>query len=113
MVTVLDTNQVEDNEKSLDSNIPKRKFAKNYLVVVLDMFRYGESYDHSDYYTHEEAFYVAKKIILSSFSKTGKDGYDEWMMFGEDAIIVAINGAPKAPHFSGQAFVKEVCGLIE
>jgi len=104
---------VVDNEQSLDSNITKRKFNKNYLVVILDMFSYGESYDHTDYYTYEEAIYVAKKIILSSFSKNGKDGYDEWMMFGEDAIIVAINGAPKAPHFSGQAFVKEVCGLTE
>lgn len=104
---------MEDNEISIDSSNPKRKFTKNYLVVVLDMFRYGESYDHSDYYTEEEALYVAKKIILSSFSKKGKEGYDEWMMFGEDATIVSINDSPQISFFSGQEFVKKFCGLIE
>ena len=79
----------------------------------MDMHDYGSSYDHTDYYTPEEAIYVAKKIILSSFTKRGQDGYDEWLKFGEDAFVVAINGSPEIPKFSGQIFVKEICGLTE
>lgn len=97
----------------INSDNLKRKFTKNYLVVVFDMYNYGETYDHTDYYTVEEALYVAKKIILSSFSKKGKDGYDEWLMFGEDAIIVPINGAPQTSPFSGKEFVKWYCGLVD
>ena len=89
---------------------PKRVFKKNYLVVVMDMYNYGESYDHSDYYTAEEALCVVKEIILSSFKKRGKEGYDEWMAFGESAYIVPINGAPEVPKFDSQKFVKEICG---
>ena len=89
-------------------------FSKNYLIRVLDMYDYGSpSYDHSDFYTYEEALYVAKQIILSSFSKQGQAGYDEWMMFGEDAYVVAINGAPEVPQFKSQEFVKRTCGLLE
>jgi hypothetical protein len=91
----------------------KRIFKKKYLVVVMDMYDYGSSYDHTDYYTSEEAIYVAKEIILTSFTKRGQDGYDEWMTFGEDAFIVAINGSPEITKFSGQGFVKEICGLTE
>jgi hypothetical protein len=35
------------------------------------------------------------------------------MMFGADAYIVAINGAPEAPHFKSQEFVKRTCGFME
>lgn len=78
------------------------------------MYDYGSSsIDHGDFYTYEEALYVAKQIILGSFRQQGQAGYDEWMMFGEDAYIVAINGAPEAPHFKSQEFVKRTCGLIE
>jgi hypothetical protein len=91
----------------------KRVLNKNYLIRVLDMYDYGSSYDHSDFYTYEEALYVAKQIILSSFSKQGQAGYDEWMMFGEDAYVVAINGAPEVPQFKSQEFVKRTCGLLE
>ena len=92
----------------------KRVFNKNYLIRVLDMYDYGSpSLDHSDFYTYEEALYVAKQIILGSFSKQGQAGYDEWMMFGEDAYVVAINGAPVIPKFSGQEFIKVICELTE
>ena len=92
----------------------KKVFNKNYLIRVLDMYDYGSpSLDHSDFYTYEEALYVAKQIILGSFSKQGQAGYDEWMMFGEDAYVVAINSAPVIPKFSGQEFVKVICELTE
>ncbi len=78
----------------------------------MDMYNYGESYEHSDYYTVEEALCVVKEIILSSFNKRGKEGYDEWMMFGESAYITPINGAPEIPKFDSQQFVREICGLI-
>ncbi len=77
----------------------------------MDMYNYGESYEHSDYYTAEEALCVVKEIILSSFNKRGKEGYDEWMMFGEDAYITPINGAPEIPKFDSQQFVKAICRL--
>jgi hypothetical protein len=35
------------------------------------------------------------------------------MMFGEDAYVVAINGAPEVPKFKSQEFVKRTCGLLE
>lgn len=78
------------------------------------MYDYGSSsIDHGDFYTYEEALYVAKQIILDSFSQQGQAGYDEWMMFGADAYIVAINDAPEASHFKSQEFVKRTCGLME
>ena len=79
----------------------------------MDMYDYGSSYDHTDYYTSEEAIDIAKDITLSSFTKSGQYGYDEWMTFGEDAYVIAINGAPAAPKFSGQEFVKIICELTE
>ncbi len=76
----------------------------------MDMYNYGESYEHSDYFTAEEALCVVKEIILSSFKKRGNEGYDEWMMFGEDAYITPINGAP----IEYENFLKIFeCGLIE
>jgi len=90
---------------------PKRVFKKNYLVVVMDMYNYGESYDHSDYETAEEALEVVREIIKRSFSKRGQEGYDEWMMFGESAYISPINGAPEIPKFKSQEFVRSICGL--
>ena len=77
----------------------------------MDMYDYGSSYEHTDYYTAEEALCVVKEIILRSFKKRGKEGYDEWMMFGEDAYIAPINGAPAIQKFNSQQFVKSICGL--
>ena len=77
----------------------------------MDMYNYGESYEHSDYFTAEEALCVVKEIILSSFKKRDKEGYDEWMMFGESAYITPINGAPEIPKFDSQQFVREICDI--
>ena len=89
-----------------------RKFSKNYLVVVLEMFNYGSSYDLDDYDTYDEAVAAAKEVVLSSFSKKGKEGYKEWLIFGDDAIIISINGAPEMPFsIDSQNLVKKVCGI--
>lgn len=89
-----------------------RKFSKNYLVVVLEMFNYGSSYDLDDYDTYDEAVAAAKEVILSSFSKKGTEGYEEWLIFGTDAIIVSINGAPEMPSsLDSKNLVKKVCGI--
>ena len=91
----------------------KRTFKKNYLVIVMDMYDYGSSYEHTDYYTYDEALCVVKEIILSSFTKRGQEGYDEWMTFGESAYVVSINGSSEVPKFSSQEFVKQICGLLK
>lgn len=43
----------------------------------MDMYDYGSSYEHTDYYTYDEALCVVNEIILSSFTKRGQEGYGE------------------------------------
>jgi hypothetical protein len=91
--------------------MPLQTHGKNYLVVVMDMYNYGESYKRSYHETYQEALNVVKEVIKSSFSKSGLDGVDEWFAFGETAYIVAINGAPSVEKFDDAGFVYSLCGV--
>lgn len=65
-----------------------------------------------EYQTAEEAINHAKEVVLRSFSKRGKAGYEEWLLFGESASISTPEGA-SAVEFSDQDFVKNICGIRE
>ena len=93
--------------------MPNNDFKTKYRVVVMDMFDYGKSYDHSDYYTYEEALCMVKEVISTSISKSGKEGVEEWWLFGETAYILSINGAPPCPKFDDAEFVRQLCGVKE
>ena len=84
----------------------------NYQVFVIDMFHYDETWMDKEYDTAEDAIARAKDIVLRSFSKRGKAGYDEWLSFGESAGVIASNGAEEV-DFSAQDFVKEICNIHE
>lgn len=95
----------------------KRKFQQpiingKYQVFVMDMFNYGETWTHGEYGTAEEAIAQAIKIIIRSFEKTGKEGFEEWMRFGEDAGILSLGDAPEI-KFSGIEFVKKYCEVSD
>lgn len=66
----------------------------------------------NEYNSAEDAITEAKKRILNSFEGRGEVGYSNWFSFGEDVVILALNGA-KEVDFSGQNFVKEICGISD
>lgn len=83
---------------------------KGYALFVIDMFDYGESWPAGTFDTEAAAVAAAKRIIGNSFTGSGEEGYQQWLCFGEDVIIVQPLHAPDVA-FQGQAFVKHLCGL--
>jgi len=84
----------------------------NYQVFVIDMFDYDNAWMDKEFSNAEDAIARAKDIVLRSFSKRGKDGYEEWLCFGESASVISSNGDEEV-EFSAQDFVKDVCNIRE
>ena len=81
-----------------------------------DMFHYMDpEYPDSktgEFESLELAIEAAKSIILNSFEKEnhGENDYKKWLMFGENAYIVAKSDCRRV-DFSGQQFIKEKCKI--
>ena len=84
----------------------------NYQVFVIDMFDYDNAWMDKEFSNAADAIARAKDIVLRSFSKRGKDGYEEWLSFGESASVISSNGDEEV-EFSAQDFVKEICNIRE
>jgi len=84
----------------------------NYQVFVIDMFDYDNAWMDKEYNNAADAIARAKDIVLRSFSKSGKDGYEEWLRFGESASVISID-IDEEVEFSAQDFVKEICKIRE
>ena len=84
----------------------------NYQVFVIDMFDYDNAWMDKEFSNSADAIARAKDIVLRSFSKRGKDGYEEWLSFGESASVISSNGDEEV-EFSAQDFVKEICNILE
>ena len=84
----------------------------NYQVFVIDMFDYDNAWMDKEFSNAADAIARAKDIVLRSFSKRGKDGYEEWLSFGESASVISSNGDEEV-EFSAQDFVKEICNILE
>lgn len=95
-----------DHEKQIETVV--RNKTPTYKLLVMDMFSYGESRIEGEYHSAEEALKHAKQIVLGSFEKRGKEGYEEWLSFGEAASIIALDGA-ELVEFSAQDYVKRIC----
>ena len=76
----------------------------------MDMFSYGESRIEGDFHSADEALKNAKQIVLRSFDTRGREGYEEWLNFGESASIIEPEGASPV-EFSAQDYVKKICGI--
>ncbi len=75
------------------------------------MFHYEEDVRlYGEYQTAEEAIKLAKQVVLRSFSKRNKAGYEEWLLFGESVSISSPEGADPV-EFSDQDFVKDICAV--
>ena len=102
-----------DALEKINDNQPKTVFENikpSYKLLVMDMFSYGESRIQGEYATAEEALKHAKKIVLRSFDTRGREGYEEWLSFGESASIIELDGASPV-EFSAQDYVKKICGI--
>lgn len=86
------------------------KTQSKYVVYVINKLNNEEALSHLEFDTLEKAMSIAQHIILRSFSQEGKEGYEEWLKFGEDAIILTPTNEPLL-EFSGQALVKKFCGI--
>ena len=75
------------------------------------MFDYDNAWMDKEFSNSADAIARAKDIVLRSFSKRGKDGYEEWLSFGESASVISSNG--DEVEFSAQDFVKEICNIRE
>lgn len=87
-----------------------KEIKATYKILVMDMFSYGESRIQGEYATAEEALKNAKQIVLKSFDTRGREGYEEWLSFGESASIIELEGASPV-EFSAQDYVKKICGI--
>jgi len=102
-----------DALEKINDNQPKTVFENikpSYKLLVLDMFSYGESRIEGDFHSADEALRHAKKIVLKSFDTRGREGYEEWLSFGESVSIIELDGASPV-EFSAQDYVKKICGI--
>jgi len=86
----------------------------SYGIAYLDMYDYGASWNGPKFTTAVEALAHAKRVLDADLRQAFKPGmtakklYDHWMMFGEDVVIAAMDGAPDL-NFSGQEYARRRC----
>ncbi len=82
-----------------------------YGISYIDMFDYPSSERGPDYESAELALQHAWRVIDQSLQELMEPGmgapelYKQFMTFGEDVAIAAIDGAPEL-HFDGQAYAR-------
>jgi hypothetical protein len=89
-----------------------------YDTAYLDMFDYGSpAWGRRRHDSAEAAVDYAKASLRGELEGAYKPGMtamelvEKFMMFGEDVLVIAMDGAPEA-EFSGLEYVREVAASL-
>ena len=81
-----------------------------YEVYVFEMWEPRKPWRYGGYKTAKGALAAAKSVCDCELESRDQRGYEQWCMFGDDAVISSVNKAPEI-DFSGHAYMEELCGI--